>query len=65
MYTYIDKAVNEQHIVFILTKYGDKIAGIPSWGIVRNRVKITAPGLTVYVPLDEIRHVSTKPIDYR
>lgn len=65
MHTYIDKAVTAQLILFILTIDGDKIAGIPSWGLSYSRVKIVAPCLTVWVPLNEIRHVSTKPIDYR
>lgn len=58
MYTYIDKAIQSRSELNLLLDDGSRFAGMPSWGMDRSRVKIKAPGMAVWVPLSEIRHVT-------
>lgn len=71
MYTYIAKAIKAgQEIILSLTD-NSKIAGMPSWGEDRSRVKINSQDQVVWIPLNEILHVTTllclstkKPTDH-
>ncbi|GIO84511.1 hypothetical protein J25TS5_14430 [Paenibacillus faecis] len=59
MYTYIAKAISAQHEVIVSLVGGSKITGFPSWGEDRTRVKVVSPEKKVWIPLDEIEHVTT------
>lgn len=50
MLTYIDKAIKAHNYLSLLLDDGSRLGGIPSWGMDRSRVKIKAPGITVWVP---------------
>lgn len=59
MYTYIAKAISAQHEIIVSLVDGSKIAGMPSWGEDQSRVRITSTAKIVWIPLDEIEHVTT------
>lgn len=59
MYTYIAKAINAQHEIIVSLVDGSKIAGMPSWGEDQNRVRVKSADKIVWIPLDEIEHVTT------
>lgn len=55
MYTYIAKAISAQQEIIISLVDGSKIAGMPSWGEDRSRVRIKSANKVVWVPLAEIK----------
>ncbi|RUT48587.1 hypothetical protein EJP82_01200 [Paenibacillus anaericanus] len=59
MYTYIAKAIQAEQEIIISLVDGSKISGMPSWGEDRTRVKVASSDKAVWVPLDEIEHVTT------
>lgn len=59
MYTYIDKAINAQMQLALQLDDGSYLIGMPSWPQDRSRVKIKAQGGAAWIPLDDIRHVTT------
>ncbi|MGG1878803.1 hypothetical protein ABDI30_14685 [Paenibacillus cisolokensis] len=63
MYTNITKAIKtaiKTNDEIILTlKDQSKIAGIASWGEDKSRVKIKSADKVVWIPLNEILHVTT------
>ncbi|WMT39736.1 hypothetical protein RE628_20420 [Paenibacillus sp. D2_2] len=59
MYTYISKAIEARQELVLSLVDGSTIAGIPSWGEDRSRVQIKSPDKVVWIPLDEIQHVTT------
>ena len=59
MLTYIAKAIKENKEVILTLKDNSKISGLPSWGKDHSRVKIKSPNKVVWIPLNEITHVTT------
>lgn len=59
MYRYIDSAVKSNCEIILTLKDQSKIAGLPSWGEDHSRVKIKLPDKVVWIPLNEITHVTT------
>ncbi len=58
MYRSLVKAIKaDQEVIFSLLD-GSKISGFPSWGVDRSRVRIKLADTTVWVPLDEVEHVT-------
>lgn len=58
MYAYLAKAIKANQEIVLSLVDGSKIAGLPSWGEDRSRVRINSPDKVVWVPLDEIDHVT-------
>ncbi|MNZ87418.1 hypothetical protein D3C78_1062750 [compost metagenome] len=58
MFTYIAKAIKAEQEIILSLKNGSKISGAPSWGKDRTRVRIKSLDKVVWVPLDEIEHVT-------
>lgn len=58
MYTYISKAIKAKQEIILSLADGSKISGLPSWGVDRSRVKIKSPERIIWVPVDEIKHVT-------
>lgn len=59
MYTYISKAIVSGHEIIVSLLDGSKVTGFPGWGEDRTRVKVVSPEKQVWIPLDEIEHVTT------
>ena len=59
MYTYIAKAIKAGQEIILTLEDGSKINGMPSWGEDRSRVKINSEDQVVWIPLNEIQHVTT------
>lgn len=59
MYTYIDKAISACRELSLLLDDGTRINGIPSWPLDRSRVKIRVLGGAAWIPLADIKHVTT------
>jgi len=59
LYTYISKAISAQHEIIVSLVDGSKVAGMPSWGEDKSRVSIKLTDKIVWIPLDEIEHVTT------
>lgn len=59
MYTYIDKAINAQMQLTLQLDDGSQLVGMPSWPEDRSRVKITVQSGAAWIPLADIRHVTT------
>lgn len=59
MYTYLAEAIKADNEVILKLKDGSRIAGKPSWGGDRSRVKISSKDRTILVPLTEIKHTTT------
>lgn len=59
MFTYITKAIEANQEIILKLRDGSKIAGYPSWGEDRSRVRIKSPDKVVWIPLDEIEHATT------
>lgn len=58
MYTYIAKAIKADQEIILSLMDGSKISGVPSWGEDRSRVRIKSPSEVIWIPLDEIEHVT-------
>ncbi|MBU5672662.1 hypothetical protein [Paenibacillus brevis] len=59
MYTYINKAIQACKPLSLLLDDGSKLSGMPSWPEDRSRVKIKAHGGAAWIPLADIKHVTT------
>ncbi|GIO42287.1 hypothetical protein [Paenibacillus apis] len=59
MYTYIAKAIKVNREIILTLKDNSKIAGLPSWGQDHSRIKIKSDERTIWIPLNEIVHVTT------
>lgn len=59
MLTYIAKVIKENKEVILTLKDNSIISGLPSWGEDHSRVKIKSPDKVVWIPLNEIAHVTT------
>ncbi|GIO36865.1 hypothetical protein J41TS12_17260 [Paenibacillus antibioticophila] len=59
MYTYIDKAINDRVQLTLQLDDGSQLVGMPSWPKDRSRVNIKAHGGAAWIPLADIRHVTT------
>lgn len=59
MLTYIAKAIQGNREIILTLKDNSKIVGLPSWGEDRSRVKIKSDRRSIWIPLDEIMHVTT------
>lgn len=59
MYRNLNNAIKAEHEVILTLVDKSKITGVPSWGEDRTRVKIKSPENVVWIPLDEIQHVTT------
>ncbi len=59
MLTYIAKAIKENKEVILTLKDNSKISGLPSWGEDRSRIKIKSDERSIWIPLNEIVHVTT------
>lgn len=62
MYTYIDKAIQACKPLSLLLDDESKLVGMPNWGIDRNWLKLSISALevTLWISLDEIKHVTIK-----
>ncbi|MNN74599.1 hypothetical protein D3C81_1908120 [compost metagenome] len=60
MYTYIDKAVRTCIPLSLLLDDGSQLVGLPSWPLDRSRIKISVTGGSAWIPLVDIKHVTTK-----
>lgn len=58
MYTYIAKAIKAKREIILSLVDGSKISGLPNWGEDRSRVRIKSMDKTIWVPLNEIKHVT-------
>ena len=56
-------AIELQHNVILTLDDGTTITGLPSWGTNRDTVKIKADEGLVWVPIEEIAHV-TRIVNY-
>ncbi|MNP66937.1 hypothetical protein D3C76_1627060 [compost metagenome] len=52
-------AIEQGHELILSLVDSSIISGIPSWGEDRSRVRIKLPNNVIWVPLDEIEHVTT------
>ncbi|MNW46830.1 hypothetical protein D3C74_241430 [compost metagenome] len=59
MLTYIAKAIRGNREIILTLKDNSKIVGLPSWGEDRSRIKIKSDERSIWIPLDEIMHVTT------
>lgn len=59
MYTQIANAIKSKQEIILSLVDGSKISGFPSWGEDRSRVRIKSQDKVVWVPLEEIMHVTT------
>lgn len=59
MYTYINKAIQACKPLTLQLDDGSHMVGMPSWPKDRGWVKIKAHGGAAWIPLADIRHVTT------
>lgn len=55
----IAKAIKAKQEIILSLFDGSELSGVPSWGEDRIRVRIISPDRSIWVPLDEIEHVTT------
>lgn len=58
MYKELERAIKHEHEVILSLTDGSKIAGIPRWGENMSNVRIKTVESVVWVPLNEIKHVT-------
>jgi hypothetical protein len=58
LYTYIAKAIIAKREIILSLVDGSKISGLPNWGEDQSRVRIKSIDKTIWVPLNEIKHVT-------